>query len=127
MKNFLGGLLPGLMMGEGADKQQMLLGLLAPTILGGLGQEQEDTREQRLRELHPERFLGPVNDSPFAQMAGMVNQYANTRDMRQMTPQANQFASQTPGDPRTANRMGNRQQGDIMAMLDAAIARRMGG
>lgn len=68
-------------------------------------------------------------------LAGLVDQYADIRDQRAMEqqPQANQFASQTPGAPTQPGRIDQTsfdqqsgQQTDPLTILEANINRRFG-
>lgn len=70
-------------------------------------------------------------------LAGLVDQYAEIRDSRVNDQPANQFASQTPGDPSQPGRidqssfqnqgMGEVEDMDALSMLMANIAKRFGG
>lgn len=84
------------MLGGGMDQSQMLLGLLAPMLMGG---QQGGGGEDAYADMSPEEFLTGGQG-------------------------ANQFAGQTPGAPGMQNR--GSQQMDPLSLLDQNINRRFG-
>ncbi len=72
---------------------------------------------------------GGQGAAPLMGLASLVDQYGAMNQQQQ--PQANQFASETPGAPSQPGRIDQSsfrgQQMDPLSMLDVNIARRFGG